>query len=171
MSQLLSEPCLQRSAASRVPALGFQGPLRNSSLAFLVGPNETASHQLPRNRLLQDVAVVPERVVEHSSSSVALSENYWHFTQVSGMRTRYSRVREGGGGKHPHPRIHVQVILLAAYVEVVEALGDRMAQVAAHVDPVVHAIVTGVGDPLSPGHELPFGVQPESVAHSAVAAR
>ena len=64
----------------------------------------------------------------------------------------------------------MEVVLLGADLEVLETFDNRGGAVA-DVHDVFDAVAARVADPLAACHELPFGVLPERVAHSAVAAR
>jgi len=71
-------------------------------------------------------------------------------------------------GQHLHAGIDVEVILFGYDGEIMQASRDFVCGVG-DADRVVHAVIARMGDPLAAGHELPFGIFAEAVAHTAVA--
>ena len=77
--------------------------------------------------------------------------------------------RETGRCENFDRRVNVQVVVFALDLEVFQTFDQRRGT-AADVDGVFHAVAARMAYPLAAGHELPFGVVAEGVAHTAVAA-
>src|SRR5829696_4081178 len=76
---------------------------------------------------------------------------------------------ESGSGKYLVGRVHVHVILLGVHREIFETRGYGIV-VIRDLDRVVDD-VAGMGDPLSPDHELVVDAVAKGVGHATVPAR
>ena len=63
----------------------------------------------------------------------------------------------------------MDIVLLGADLEVMESKGDG-AGATLDVDRVFHPVSARMADPLAAGHELPFHILAEGIAHAAVTA-
>ena len=119
--------------------------------------------------MVDDICLMAEGGIEDSALAVHLRPNDGHVGFAVGF-VRAACDGEAGGGEDTIGGIGMQIVLFTFHIEVFDSFRD-WGLVFGDLNSVFHAIVAGVGDPLSAGEELPFAAISECVAHPAMASR
>lgn len=109
-----------------------------------------------------------ERTVENFSGSVPFRPHDRHIN-ASVRNVRPICDRKTCRCEDVDRRVDVHVVLLALHFEFVNPIHDRVC--TNRPNGVLHRIVTGVGDPLAAGEELPLWAVSERVTHPTMTAR
>jgi SAM-dependent methyltransferase len=134
-------------------------------LAFR-GPQESAAHQFQSFGSIENVGVVPHRVIENASHTPPFGPDHRHIHMTVGAVVPIHS-RETGRSQNLNARIDVQVVLFAAYVEILDAVHER-ARTLLDIHLIIHTITTGVRNPGTAGHEFPKHALAEGITHAAV---